>query len=243
VLDIKANKHGLAVRVIGRTKVNASEKTGALNMEKDAFASLWCVSDQCNLFLKQSLKKRIKHFLFLIKITFALDLKQKFSPTKTFCHGNLEKNPVCPFGHHRTWPTGRRLFYQSTFEYERSIDINASKEVVFNIVNDLKTQETWGPWAKEDPTIKNTYNEVVSGSWARKAAGPRKAPATAAADHHRVHTSYFREGKGRVRGPRRWRWLVQARRRCQRGHQDLLGHGLRRTLAIPIFLPPCLLAR
>ncbi|MBK9015622.1 MAG: hypothetical protein IPM82_17005 [Saprospiraceae bacterium] len=35
-------------------------------------------------------------------------------------------------------------FMPKHFEYERSTDINASKEVVFGIVNDLKTQETWG---------------------------------------------------------------------------------------------------
>ena len=54
-------------------------------------------------------------------------------------------------------------FVPKHFAYERSTDINASKEVVFSIVNDLKTQETWGPWKKQDPTIKNTYNEVASG--------------------------------------------------------------------------------
>ncbi|MCF8244304.1 MAG: GyrI-like domain-containing protein [Saprospiraceae bacterium] len=54
-------------------------------------------------------------------------------------------------------------FIPKHFEYERSANINASKEVVFGIVNDLKTQETWGPWKKEDPLIKNTYNEVATG--------------------------------------------------------------------------------
>ncbi len=33
-------------------------------------------------------------------------------------------------------------FMPKHFDYERNIDINASKEVVFSIVNDLKTQET-----------------------------------------------------------------------------------------------------
>ncbi len=54
-------------------------------------------------------------------------------------------------------------FVPKHFAYERSTDINASKDVVFGIANDLKTQETWGPWKKQDTTIQNTYNEVASG--------------------------------------------------------------------------------
>ena len=67
-------------------------------------------------------------------------------------------------------------FLPKHFEYEHSIDINAPKELVFGIINDLKTQETWGPWGKEDPTIKNTYNEVAAGvgqvsSWTSENSG------------------------------------------------------------------------
>ncbi len=67
-------------------------------------------------------------------------------------------------------------FLPKHFEYERSIDIKAPKDVVFSIVNDLKTQETWGPWQKEDPTIKNIYNEIEAGtgqksSWTSEDSG------------------------------------------------------------------------
>ncbi len=67
-------------------------------------------------------------------------------------------------------------FLPKHFEYERSTDINASKEVVFGIVNDLKTQDVWGPWKKQDSTIQNTFNEVASGvgqvsSWTSKNSG------------------------------------------------------------------------
>lgn len=67
-------------------------------------------------------------------------------------------------------------FVPKHLAYERSIDINANKEVVFGIANDLKTQETWGPWSKEDPSIQNTYNEVAAGvgqvsSWTSKKSG------------------------------------------------------------------------
>lgn len=67
-------------------------------------------------------------------------------------------------------------FYPKHFEYERSIEINAPKEVVFSIINDLKTQDVWGPWKKGDPSIQNTYNEIPSGvgqkaSWTSENSG------------------------------------------------------------------------
>lgn len=67
-------------------------------------------------------------------------------------------------------------FVPKHLEYEQSTDINAPKEVVFGIVNDLKTQEVWGPWKKQDPTIQNTYNEIPTGvgqkaSWTSEKSG------------------------------------------------------------------------
>ena len=52
------------------------------------------------------------------------------------------------------------------FEYERSTDINAPKEIVFGLVNNLTTWETWGPWKKEDPTMVNTYGAKTEGAGA-----------------------------------------------------------------------------
>ncbi len=62
------------------------------------------------------------------------------------------------------------------FEYERSTNINAPKELVFSIIDDVKTQEVWGPWRKEDPTIKATYSEKTTGvgasySWTSENSG------------------------------------------------------------------------
>lgn len=92
-------------------------------------------------------------------------------------------------------------FLPKHFEYERSIDINASKEVVFNIVNDLKTQDVWGPWAKEDPTIKNTYNEVASGvgqvsSWTSEGSGNGKQTITESTPPSSVKVKVEFEGQG-----------------------------------------------
>ena len=55
------------------------------------------------------------------------------------------------------------VFLPKHFEYVRSTDINASKEVVYNILNDLKTWEEWGPWKQQDPTVKNIYGEKTEG--------------------------------------------------------------------------------
>ncbi len=92
-------------------------------------------------------------------------------------------------------------FLPKHYEYERSIDINASKEVVFNIVNDLKTQETWGPWGKEDPTIKNTYNEVPAGvgqvsSWTSEGSGNGKQTITESNPPTAVKVKVEFEGQG-----------------------------------------------
>ncbi len=54
-------------------------------------------------------------------------------------------------------------FLPKHFEYSRSIDIDSSKETVYSIINDMKTWEEWGPWKKEDPTMKITYGEKTEG--------------------------------------------------------------------------------
>ncbi len=92
-------------------------------------------------------------------------------------------------------------FLPKHLEYERSIDIKASKEVVFNIVNDLKTQETWGPWQKEDPTIKNIYNEVEAGvgqvsNWTSEGSGNGSQTITESTPPSSVKTRVEFEGQG-----------------------------------------------
>ncbi len=57
-----------------------------------------------------------------------------------------------------------------SYTIESSTEINAPKEVIFDIVNDLKTWENWGPWKQEDPTMvlnyaENTVGEGASYSW------------------------------------------------------------------------------
>ncbi len=87
------------------------------------------------------------------------------------------------------------------FAYERSASINAPKEVVFSIVNDLKTQETWGPWKKGDPTIQNTYNEVASGvgqktAWTSEKSGNGSQTITESTPSSAVKLKIDFEGEG-----------------------------------------------
>lgn len=54
-------------------------------------------------------------------------------------------------------------FLPKHFQYERSTDINASPEVIYSIINDMKTWEEWGPWKQQDSTMKVTYGEKTEG--------------------------------------------------------------------------------
>ena len=53
-----------------------------------------------------------------------------------------------------------------TYQIESSREINAPKEVVYEIVQDLKTWEDWGPWKKEDPTMVFSYRDKTVGEGA-----------------------------------------------------------------------------
>lgn len=53
-----------------------------------------------------------------------------------------------------------------TYQIESSKEINAPKEVIYNIVNDLKTWEDWGPWKAEDPTMVFNYGDKTVGEGA-----------------------------------------------------------------------------
>src|SRR5262245_61941565 len=54
----------------------------------------------------------------------------------------------------------------SEFQITRSADIAAPPPVVFAEVNDLHKWEAWSPWAKLDPTMKQTYDGAPAGTGA-----------------------------------------------------------------------------
>ncbi|MGY8988204.1 MAG: SRPBCC family protein [Flavobacteriales bacterium] len=58
------------------------------------------------------------------------------------------------------------LFISSDYEFERSIEINAPSDIVFNQVTDLHNWPNWAVWWKNDSTIVTEFNEVKSGKGA-----------------------------------------------------------------------------
>jgi ribosome-associated toxin RatA of RatAB toxin-antitoxin module len=64
----------------------------------------------------------------------------------------------------------------SAYRVERSATIAAPAEVVFEQVNNLKKNESWSPWMKNDPTIKVSYSGPDAGvgavsSWTSEHSG------------------------------------------------------------------------
>ena len=51
----------------------------------------------------------------------------------------------------------------SDFRVSRSTTVDASREAVFEQVNDLHNWESWSPWAKLDPNAKTTYEGPKAG--------------------------------------------------------------------------------
>lgn len=49
------------------------------------------------------------------------------------------------------------------FRYVRSTTINADPVAVFDRVNDLRRFQEWSPWAKLDPTMKQTFAGPAAG--------------------------------------------------------------------------------
>ncbi len=51
----------------------------------------------------------------------------------------------------------------SDFRVSRSAAVSAPPEVVFARVNDLRAWEAWSPWAKMDPSMKQSYEGPATG--------------------------------------------------------------------------------
>ncbi len=54
----------------------------------------------------------------------------------------------------------------SEFRVQRSATMNASAPTVFAQVNELKKWEAWSPWAKMDPSMKQSYEGPAAGNGA-----------------------------------------------------------------------------
>jgi len=58
---------------------------------------------------------------------------------------------------------GIGAFLPKDFRVERSIEIDASPEVVFDQVNALPNWNAWSPWIARDPSIKNEFTGPEAG--------------------------------------------------------------------------------
>ncbi len=97
------------------------------------------------------------------------------------------------------------LIQPTQFTYERSMEINAPKEVVFAQVNELKNWKNWEPWSAADATIQSTYAEQTAGvggnySWTSKKSGNGKITITESTPATSIKTDIELEGRGISQG-------------------------------------------
>jgi ribosome-associated toxin RatA of RatAB toxin-antitoxin module len=79
------------------------------------------------------------------------------------------------------------------FRVERSIQIDAAPEVVFDQVNSLEKWGAWSPWIARDPTIQNTYSGPDTGlgatvSWTSEKSGEGTQTITLSERPSRIET-------------------------------------------------------
>lgn len=53
-----------------------------------------------------------------------------------------------------------------TFRVQRAINIKASPDKVFPLIDDFRHQASWSPWEKKDPAMKKTLSGAASGKGA-----------------------------------------------------------------------------
>ena len=84
-------------------------------------------------------------------------------------------------------------FLSKDFRVERSIEIHAAPEAVFDEVNSLKNWGAWSPWLARDPTIQNTYTGPESGvgatvTWTSEKSGEGTQTITSSVRPSRIET-------------------------------------------------------
>jgi hypothetical protein len=89
---------------------------------------------------------------------------------------------------------GIGAFLSKDFSVERSIEIEAAPEVVFDEVNALGNWSAWSPWLARDPSIQNEYSGPDSGvgatvSWTSENSGSGKQTITKSERPTRLETA------------------------------------------------------
>ena len=89
---------------------------------------------------------------------------------------------------------GVGAFLPKDFRVERSIEIEAPPEVVFDEVSSLKSWGAWSPWVARDPSIDNVYSGPDSGvgatvSWTSEKSGAGSQTVTRSERPERIETA------------------------------------------------------
>ncbi len=97
------------------------------------------------------------------------------------------------------------LFVGKEVKSERSMVMNAPAALPFEQVNNLKNWANWGPWQKEDTTMKITYGENFVGegasySWTSKNSGDGKLTITKSTPTSSIETQLDFDGQGLANG-------------------------------------------
>ena len=88
---------------------------------------------------------------------------------------------------------GVGLFLPKEFSVERSIEIEAPPELVFDQVNSFRNWEAWSPWIARDPTITNRYSGPEAGvgskvEWTSEGSGEGSYTITISERPKRIET-------------------------------------------------------
>ncbi len=89
---------------------------------------------------------------------------------------------------------GNGAILPKDFAVERSIEINASPEAVFDEVNSLRKWDAWSPWIARDSSIENTYSGPELGvgatvTWTSEKSGDGKQTITLSERPTRIETT------------------------------------------------------
>lgn len=89
----------------------------------------------------------------------------------------------------------------SHYDVKRTKVVSAPPSVVFDIVNEFKTWEEWGPWKEVDPSITPTYNEQTSGvgagySWTSDQDGPGRMETLALKTNESIDQKIYFDRRG-----------------------------------------------
>ena len=100
---------------------------------------------------------------------------------------------------------GGMVLLPKELDVERSIDIDAPIDVVFDHVNDLEKGRSWNPWAANDDTMQWTIGEPSAGAgawytWESENSGSGTYTITVSQPTRELHTKVEFDGMGEGRG-------------------------------------------